>query len=177
MKKVELKKGEKVQTIVLPTSLDEISDEYLLALANNIKIADDYSLVGIVYHETLNRIVMSYKTGKKNIKTGVIPIFIKAGKTDVDFIKEAKLKEKLVISSAQLELSYHVNLPGNILNIDRIMSKIVEDLPMTEYQKLIQDVDPTHVYFVEFKLVPDVDIIALHKNNVNLEEIPEPISK
>ena len=69
-----------------PTSLDEIDAEYLKAVTANVQVADHHTLIGIVYHEPLFNIIVARKRKEKGLTSAVVPIFIRAGKTDDDFI-------------------------------------------------------------------------------------------
>ena len=149
-------------SLEVPTKLEEITKESLEEMCNNIVVADNYTLVGIAYHEYFNRVLMSYKTKKKNIKAGVIPIFIKSGKSDSDFIKSAEVCDKLLISANQLELGYRAVAKNNKYNLDYIMANIEANATNEEYTKLISDTNSI-VYFLDFKIVPNCDIIAIYK--------------
>jgi len=159
MKEIKLEKV----SLELPTKLDEITEEKLNEMSNTIDVADNYSLVGIAYHERFSRILMSYRTKKQNIKAGVVPIFIKAGKTDSDFIKSAKVGSKLLISANQIELGYRAVIKNNPYNLDVIMAKVSNNITTAEYQNLVADTESEPVYFLDFKIVPNCDIIAIYK--------------
>lgn len=159
MKEIKLDKV----SLELPTKLDEITEEKLNEMSNTIDIADNYSLVGIAYHETFSRILMSYRTKKQNIKAGVVPIFVKAGKTDSDFIKSAKVGSKVLISSNQIELGYRAVIKNNPYNLDVIMAKVDNNITPDEYHQIITDKEAQNVYFLDFKIVPNCDIIAIYK--------------
>lgn len=148
----------------LPTSLDEIDKTYLLSITANINVADNYSLVAIVYHETLSSIILTYKQKKKNLVTGVVPIFIKAGNTKNEFNKHISCKDKLIISSTQLSLGHHVACPSNELSLDKFIANIDRDKEI--YQRYKNSFGNEEVYFIEFKLVPNCDIVGYYNSNI-----------
>lgn len=165
MKQINVKVGGKVMNINLPTNLDEISNEYLIDVTKHIEVAEHHSLIALVRHEHLNRLVMAYKTKKKNIEIAVVPIFIKAGKTDSEFIKSAEIKDKLLIPTSELNLAYHCATPFNELDIDRIIPALSDNLSLEERNDLTMDADSREVYFLEFKIIGNTGIKSLYKNS------------
>ena len=71
----------------LPTKLSEITPEYLNEVTSNVVVADNYSLIGILYRESLASVILANNRKQKNITTAIIPIFIKAGATDAEYVK------------------------------------------------------------------------------------------
>lgn len=149
----------------LPTSLNEITPEYLKDVTKSIKIAPNYSLIGICYREEFSTILFASSSKKKNITTAVVPIFIKAGVTTSEFINSINVADKLIISASQIALGYHVNAPFNTLTIDHVLSCAKGDQNI--YKDSLKYKVPC--YFLEFKLVPNVDIVGVHDaDNVEL---------
>lgn len=144
-----------------PENIKEITPEYLKDVTSNITIADNYSLVGIIYHETLSSIILAYKQRKKDIKAGVIPVFVKSGKTDNEFIQNIKPTEKIIITGTQLGLGIHVNAPKNKLNLDYFMNLAVDD--SQAFNKALEC--KKEALFIEFKLVPNCDIVGAYAHN------------
>lgn len=145
-----------------PTNLKELSSEYLLQVTSNIVVAPNYSLIGIVYHERLANIIITCNNKKKNASIGVIPIFIKTGAGDTSIVDNAKIGQKLLISNTQLQLAHHCAVPANRLTIDYFANVLDAALYKDLYQTAVQDADQSEVLFVEFKIVPNCDIIALY---------------
>ncbi len=145
----------------LPTSIDEIDAEYLKNITKNVNVAPHYTLVGVVFHETLSSFIMTYKQKRKNVSVGVIPIFIKCGKCDNEFINSVTLKDKLIIAPTQLSLGHQVATPGNVLAINYFTNLLDRDV--NSYKKSIGK--NKEVYFIEFKLVPNSDIVGYYTND------------
>lgn len=162
MKTFQVITPSKVVEFKFPTSLKELSSEYLKAVTANVEVANHYSLVGIIYHEKLANIIMTYKQKKQGFTTGVVPIFIKAGKTDNEFIAKAKIKDKLIIPSTQLSLGHHVAAPKNTLSVSYFTNLLSKDIGA--YQRAIQNGGDEECFFVEFKLVPNSDIVGLYSS-------------
>lgn len=167
MKQFELVTEEKRVTFNFPTSLSEISVDYLKSITDQIKIAPHYSLVGIVYHEPLGHIILGRKQARKNLTAAVVPIFIKAGETDSSFIQSMNCKDKIVIPSSQLSLGYHVATPKNTLSLDYFIRILDND--NTVAARYANNYGKEECFFIEFKLVPNVDIIGYYDETSNVE--------
>lgn len=160
MKEFKLKTGEREIVFNFPTSLDEITVKYLKDVTDHIHVADNYSLVGIVYHESIGAVVLARKQSKKSMTSGVVPVFIKAGNCDNDFIKSAKCKDKVIIASSQLSLGYHVVAPQNTISLDYFIRNLDKD--NTIAMRYGNNYGKEECYFVEFKIIPNCDIVGLY---------------
>lgn len=149
-----------------PTSIDELDADWLVKVSANIKPAKHYSLIALVYKESLNSVVTTYKQRKKNMTSVVVPIFIKAGETDSTFINSLKTKDKLVISPQMLQLAYHVNAWGNSLSIDQLVTLLDED--PTAFMRTVSLKTP--VCFVEFKIIGNNDIVGASTDEYNNDD-------
>lgn len=158
----------------LPTSIEEITSSYIKNVTNNVKVAPHHTLVGIVYVEKISNLVMLASSKKRNMTSSVTPIFIKSGNIDEsnkefdDFIKGASLKDTLLISNSDLSLAYHVATPNNVLGLDKIVSTIMKSTNRNLYQETLND--PVKVMFIEFKIVPNVNIKAVYKSANKIEQ-------
>lgn len=157
MLKFEINGAESDVLLSLPTKLSEITPEYLNEVTANVYVADDYTLIGILYRESLGSVVLANTQKKKNITTSIVPIFVKAGKTYNDFVKYINVCEKLIISPSDIAMGHHVTCPKNKLSINTILEYC--QLDKDSCRKAIvasKDADPC--YFLEFKLVPNCNI-------------------
>jgi len=150
-----------------PTSLEEISVDYLKAVTENVNVAEHHTLIGIVYHEKLFDIIVSRKRNQKGLTAGVVPIFIKAGKTDSDFIKTAECRDKLIIPSTSLSLGYHVAAPKNVLSLDYFIRAIDGDNSLAK--RYDNNYGNEHCFFVEFKIIPNNEIKGIYKQAVDVD--------
>ena len=167
MKEFKVKAGKSEVTFNFPNTIDELSVDYLTKVTDNLTIADNYSLIALVYQDRLAPILLAGRSGKQNQRFKVIPLFIKAGNTDVEFINEAKIKDKVVITPSQLSLGIHVKLPYHKLDLDYFISLITMEGNKGIYEKEIANEDQRPCLFVEFKLVPNADIAGFIKNDLN----------
>lgn len=138
----------------LPESYDEITKEYLTQCTDFVHPAPDYALVGVVYKDSLSLILTAAKKNKP-ANVAVIPVFIKAGKTDSEFINNLTLGEKVVVAASDLSIGHHINSPYNKITPQNIIDVCEGDKEI--YKDALSMQRP--VCFLEFKLVP---ISAIH---------------
>ena len=138
----------------LPTSLNEIDESYIMEVTNHVKVDSNYTLIGVVFREKLSTLILAARKNKKNSDIPVIPVFVKAGKTNSELINGLKVRDKLLISASDIMMGYHVSAPNNLLTINTILELIEGDI--TTYNKLIGNNE--YCYFIEFKLVPNCNI-------------------
>lgn len=152
--------------VSLPTSIDEITEEYLKDVATEINVAPDYSLICLVSITSLNEIAFANVKKKNGMTSVVIPVFIKCGESDSNFIKSIDIKDKLVISRSNIELSDHVRLANNKLSINDIIYYLANDDELRKNvltNKLDFDAN-TKVCLLEYKIVPNNDIHGAYKD-------------
>lgn len=157
---VKTKDGHEVN-FNFPTSISEISEDYLTKISDALHVADNYSLVALCYSEVLSRVIVTCRTGNKNAKIKVTPIFVKAGNCDIPFIKEGKMKQRVVTMQSQLSLGVHVNLPYHKLTIDFFANVVKNAEDKAIYEKELANADGRECIFLEFKLIPNSDIMGL----------------
>lgn len=166
--KVETKKGLEV-VFNFPTSINEISEEYLNEITKPLKIADNYSLIGLAYSEKLSTLIMSARAGKKDTKIKVTPIFIKAGNTDIEYIKNAKIKQRVVSMPSQISLGTHVSIPYHNLTIEYFANVVKDSANNNIFEIEAKNPDQRECTFIEFKIIPNSDIMGLL--DMNTEKI------
>lgn len=160
MKTIKVVRDGKEIVFNLPTNIDSIQEDYLKRITNNVRVANHYTLIGLVRHSSLKSLIIACATNKKKVETGVVPIFIKCGETDNEFIKNIAMRDKLLVSPTEINLGHHVVVPFNELNIDNIIHTIADKCDKEEYQSYLNDTDDREVFFIEFKIVPNTAIIA-----------------
>lgn len=153
-----------------PTKLEELSSEYLLGVTEGITVAPNYSLIGLVYHEKLSTLFMTCRSKKKNTSIGIIPIFVKSGKSDESIVSTAKVGQKLLISNSQIQLAHHCAAPSNRLTLDYFAKIVDANIDKDLYQTLLVNNDSQEVLFVEFKIIPNCDIVALYDKPTKIDD-------
>lgn len=150
-------------TLNLPTTLSDITEEYITNVTSHIEVDANYTAIGIVFREKLSTLVLASRKNKKNSDIAAIPIFVKAGKTDSELINKLNVGEKLIIAPSDIMLGHHLSAPTNLLTINNILNIIEGDTEI--YNKVIGIQEAC--YFIEFKLVPNCNIHGAYKDDCN----------
>ena len=140
--------------INLPQSLEEVGTEYLTHCTDFINPAPNYAVVAVVYKDSLSLVLTSFKK-KTPTNMAVIPVFIKSGVTDSEFIISLNLGDRIVIAGSDLSIGHHINSPYNKITPSTICAVCEGDKDIYKKAMSMQEL----VCFVEFKLVP---ISAIH---------------
>lgn len=148
--------------INLPQNLEEIGTEYLDDCTKFINPAPNYAVVAIVYKDLLSLVLTASKK-KTPVNAAVIPVFVKAGANDSEFIKSIKLGDRVVVSGSDLSIGHHISSPYNKITPSIIASICDGDKDIYREAMSMQEL----VCFVEFKLVP---ISAIH---AKLDDTPK----
>lgn len=150
---VELNNG---ATLRLPQSIREITEDYLKEVSNEINVAPNYSLIGLVYKEKLSTILNASKSNK-NIATKVTPVFVKRDANESnEFIKNINIGDIMIVAPSDIEIGNHVTLPRNSYSIGRVTSTILKETTIAK--KVFEYTEV--VCFLEFKIIPNCVIRA-----------------
>lgn len=150
----------------LPTSLKEITPEYLKKVTADIEIAPYYAIVAMAYRCKLPEIISSNKKSK-SIAISIIPLIVRCNIGDntetatTELFKRMKEGDRLIIAGTDLERGYQLATPKNFITIDNIVRIYNYDM---EFAKGVM-IDQNYYYFVDFKLVPITDIKGFYKDN------------
>ena len=150
-------------TLNLPTTLSDITKEYISNVTSHIEVDANYTIVGVVFREKLSTLILASYKNKKNSNITAIPIFVKAGKTDSELINKLDVGEKLIIAPSDIMLGHHLSAPTNLLTINTILNIMEGDTEI--YNKVIGMQE--QCYFIEFKLVPNCSIHGAYKTDCN----------
>lgn len=148
--------------IELPQSLEEIGTKYLDDCTKFINPAPNYAVVAIVYKDLLSLVLTASKK-KTPVNAAVIPVFVKAGDNDSEFIKSINLGDRVVVAASDLSIGHHISSPYNKITPSIIASICDGDKDIYREAMTMQEL----VCFVEFKLVP---ISAIH---AKLDDTPK----
>lgn len=154
----------------LPTKISEITTDDLLYYAKDVNVADNYVLIGLLCREKLSSAIIAMKQNKA-ANTPAVPLFIKAGRSTNDFVNSMITKDKLIVAPSDIALGNHVTSTYNELTFNNIMSKFDGD--GMAFQRISQyckenNIDD-HVYFVEFKLIPAVNIKGFYREDKEIK--------
>lgn len=146
------------------TSISEVTPSYLSDVTRNIYVADNYILVALLCREKLSSAIIAMKQNKP-ANTPTIPVFVKAGHIENSFMKSIAPCDKLIIAPSDVAMGNHVNAQYNEFSFNNVMSKFDGD--GTAYQRIAQQIkdsgESDEVYFIEFKLIPAVNIKGYYR--------------
>lgn len=151
----------------LPESLREISNDYFKECTDFVNPAPNYVLVAVVYKDSLSLVLSSAKKNKP-ANIAIVPVFIKAGKTESDFINSLKCGDRVVISGSALSLAHHINSPYNKITPANIINICEGDRNIYSEAITMQ----TPVCFVEFKLIAANEVHAMLEDTKTLSINP-----
>lgn len=160
MKEVKLQINEVEKVLNIPTSVEEISDEYLKTITERIKVADNYSLIAIVAICPLNDIILNVKrNADRENRLPAIPLFIKSGKASNEFNSNIAFKNQVIVGQSQLVIAHSAVAKDNYLSFGYVCNAIHKD---TTIGKRMEEFTNVLGYFVDFKIVPNCDIVGYY---------------
>ena len=177
MKEFKVTNGKNNITLNLPTSLSEITPEYLTSVTSHIEVAPYHAIIGIVYRCKLPEIVSTNKKSRA-MSMAIVPVYVKGniGEPNPDtfsMLKKIKTGDKLIIAGTDIERGYHVTSTRNKITIDNIINIYKYD---NNFAKTVMR-DQNYYYFVEFKLVPINDIKGYYKDKFEDDSFVNPFIK
>ena len=134
----------------LPESLEEIPVDYFKECTDFVHPAPNYALVAIVYKDSLNLILTASKR-KEGANVAIVPVFIKAGTTDSEFVNGLNTGDKIVVSGGDLSIGNHINSPYNKITPDNIV-RICKNAGKEFYKSTLELHAP--ICLIEFKIIP-----------------------
>lgn len=168
MKEFIIGEGDKGFTMNLPTSLKEITNDYLLGVTNQIVISEYHAIIACVYRCKLLEIINTARK-KKDLATAIVPLFVKGnpGKDAQSMFDDINCGDKVIIAGTDIERGYHLVCPKNFITIDNVIRIYNSD---SNFAKGVVT-DLNYYYFVDFKLVPVIDIKGFYSNNTDKDFI------
>lgn len=139
--------------INIPTSRKDITNSYLEEVTQMLDIAPNYSLVALITIEEFVNVV-NPSTKKQSPFTAGIPVFVRAGETDDNFINNISCGQTIIISDSDLSMGHHINSPYNKISKGYLSSLLSQDKQLASNAWSINE----KCYFLSFKLVPNCNI-------------------
>lgn len=159
MKEFIVTDGSKEFSLRLPTSLSEITSDYLKAVTDDIVIAPYHAIVATIYRCKLPEVISVNKKSRA-MAISIIPVYVKSNlpmETEAptfDLISKINCGDRLIIAGSDIERGYQLSTPKNTITIDNIIKIYNHD---NNFAKDIMR-DQNYYYFVDFKLVTINDI-------------------
>lgn len=144
-----------------PTSLNDITPEYLAEVTEEVNVPEHYTLIGLVHKAPIHTVIFTFKQKKNGVDSQVIPIFVKHGGSEMSgFNNTPRRGNVLIIPPSSLQFAYHVNCPNNVLSINYLTNYLDDDkTAVTRAAK-----DNFIVYFLEFKIIANTEIKGFYAN-------------
>lgn len=150
----------------LPTEITEIPLDYLKNVTSNVHVADNYSLVALVYREQLPIVLNSIKKNTQ-LTTNCVPLLVKSGNTDSEFVQTIPEGSVIVAVGSVLARGIHVSSNKNKLTMANIASICEGDVEIGKKAFTLKD----YCCFLEFKLIANCDINGYYSiDNTTIED-------
>nr|DAW71257.1 MAG TPA: hypothetical protein [Crassvirales sp.] len=153
MKEFNVTIKERNVIISLPTSIDEVKKEYLENISKHIGVGDEHSLIALVYKVNLAYILNTKRKIKDSVSS-IIPVFVRTGATENDFVNSLNTKDVLVVSASDISIGHHVGNIANTLSLGNVVNALNTNKELIKNSLIDQD----NYYLVEFKIIPNCAI-------------------
>ena len=142
----------------LPTTIDEVSIEYLTGVTSDVRIEPNYALVALCVSDKLSTLC-SNSNKNKPVDVKAISIFVRSN--DPHKAIDVLPGEKLICAPADIMIGHEVTAPRNILS----PSKVAKLVNSTKELSAKIFTYTEYIWLVTFKLVP---LSAIHGSYKNL---------
>ena len=164
MKEINVKNQNVEFKINIPTSRKDITDDYLAEVTQMLEIAPNYSLVALITIEELINVV-NPNAKKPSAFTAGIPVFVRCGKSDDEFINNISCGQTIIISDSDLSMGHHINSPYNKISKAYLSAILSKDKELAGNVWGMNE----KCYFLSFKLVPNCNIHgAISEEEINV---------
>lgn len=159
MKEFTVTDGKQDFAFKLPTSIIEISGDYLKAVTDHIVIAPYYAIIATVYRAKLPEVISSNKKSR-GMAVSITPLFVKANvpleteKPTFDMLAGIKAADRIIIAGTDVERGYQLSTPLNMITLENVIKIYNHD---NAFAKEVM-IDQNYYFFVDFKMVPIGDI-------------------
>lgn len=172
---IKIKSEKENYGIELPTSLNEITAEYFDKLLADIKVAKNYCIIAVCTVDNLFACVNNYKN-RTNGMSNVIPLIAKPNGMD------ANVGDIAFIESSALERGLHYRVKSNVISYSHVGDYCTKDNEL--YTSIMKGTyfnsglytgaenakqKSPACYFIDFKIVPFIDIKAVQAKDSNPE--------
>lgn len=144
--------GKKVK---FPTNIKEITPDYLDLMTKDITVGDDFVLIALCTKVKARKVaIYGVRSNPEKLEANVIPIFVKAGHSNSEFVNSLKTADAIFITKSEIEYGQYVNNAKENLSINNVV-----ELLYNEYNKGLEDLTDD-VITVSYRLVAANNIHA-----------------
>jgi hypothetical protein len=137
--------------INVPTEEKEIDEKVLTKLLSNIALPKYYCVIALRYRVKLFDLVITSKSNtKKQQMVSVVPILAKFNEGDLTI---GEVGNRVLIDPSEIERGSHLNV-NTVITPNKIADYINSDEELTKGVIGRKLGDDSHVYCLEFKIVP-----------------------
>lgn len=147
----------------LPTTIDEVSLDYLTGVTSDVRIEPNYALVALCVSDKLSTLC-SNSNKNKSIDVKAISVFVRSN--DPNKAIDVLPGEKLICAPTDIMMGHEVTAPRNVLS----PSKVAKLVNSTKELSAKIFTYTEHIWLVTFKLVPLNAIHGSYKN-LSAEEV------
>ena len=144
----------------LPTTIDEVSIEYLTGVTSDVRIEPNYALVALCVSDKLSTLCSN--NNKKSIDVKAISVFVRSN--DPHKAIDVLPGEKLICAPTDIMMGHEVTAPRNVLS----PSKVAKLVNSTKELSAKIFTYTEHIWLVTFKLVP---LNAIHGSYKNIDAL------
>lgn len=174
MKEFNVTDGKQTFVFKLPTKISEIPGDYLKAVTEDIVIAPYHAVIASIYRAKLPEVISTNKKSKA-MAVAIVPVFVKANLTGTieegtkEMFNKINPADRIIIAGTDIERGYQLSVPKNLITMENVIKIYNHDNTFAKEVML----DQNYYYFVDFKLVPIVDIKGKYNTN-NVAEFTNP---
>lgn len=171
---IKLESKLKDYSLLIPTSIAEITPAHYEAMTNSLILQDHYCVIALVHKIKLFSLA-SVVSAKNPPTVEVVPIIAKISTPNVELEEKLKVGYRAVINRSSLEMGTHYNSAANDITLTAVNNFIDDDKELRndiitgnyfkEEGKAIIDSKNASpkCCFVEFKIVPINAIIGAYE--------------
>ena len=147
MLNVNVEGSGKGSVLSLPTTIDEVSLDYLTGVTSDVRIEPNYALVALCVSDKLSTLC-SNSNKNKSIDVKAISVFVRSN--DPNKAIDVLPGEKLICAPTDIMMGHEVTAPRNVLS----PSKVAKLVNSTKELSAKIFTYTEYIWLVTFKLVP-----------------------
>lgn len=161
---IKLTSKEKDYSLLIPTSVHEITPDAYATMLNHVKLAPHYAIIALVHKLKLFELA-STVNAKRDVNIKVVPVLAKIN-IPTEQVQIYNIGERAIISRSSLEMGDHINVNTNDITLTNVNNFIDGDKELrndimtgtyfeTEGKSILDSKrDSPECCFIEFKVVP-----------------------
>lgn len=162
---IKLESKLKDYSLLIPTSVAEITPAHYEAMTNSLILQDHYCVIALVHKIKLFSLA-SVVSAKNPPTVEVVPIIAKVSTPNVELEEKLKVGYRAVINRSSLEMGTHYNSAANDITLTTVNSFIDDD------KELRNDIITGNYFKEEGKAIIDSKMKVLNVVSLSLRLYP-----